>query len=278
MVHVFIGSEALAAGKVTRYELSRHHVRVLPNVYAPRRAQLTLLDRTVAAWLWSKRRGVVTGLAASALHGARWVKRGVVIELNLANNKSPAGVLTRSETLLDDEIAHLRGMAVTTVERTAFDLARRLPSGRAVQRLDALVRATDFRAEDVLELAQRHRGARDCLRIPHILDLMDAGAQSPQETWLRLLFINAGYPRPQTQIPILGPSGFPKYYLDMGWPEFMVAAEYDGEQHRLDDAQYRGDIGRSEYIERLGWRRIRVLAGDSGTSILRRAELAGLRR
>lgn len=169
-------------------------------------------------------------------------------------------------------------MAVTTVERTAFDLARRLPSGRAVQRLDALVRAADFRAEDVLELAQRHRGARDCLRIPRILDLMDAGAQSPQETWLRLLFINAGYPRPQTQIPILGPSGFPKYYLDMGWPEFMVAAEYDGEQHRLDDAQYRGDIGRSEYIERLGWRRIRVLAGDSGASILRRAELAGLRR
>jgi hypothetical protein len=27
------------------------------------------------------------------------------------------------------------------------------------------------------------------------------GAQSPKETWLRLLLIQAGLPRPQTQIP-----------------------------------------------------------------------------
>ncbi len=31
---------------------------------------------------------------------------------------------------------------------------------------------------------------------------MDAGAQSPKETWLRLLLIDAGFPRPQTQIPV----------------------------------------------------------------------------
>lgn len=278
MTRVFLGSEALAAGKVTRYELRALYVRVLPNVYAPKRVPLTLLDRTRAAWLWSRRQGVITGLAASALHGAKWVKSEVPIELNLANNKSPKGVLTRSETLLDDEVTRVKGMPVTTIERTAFDLARRLPVGKAVQRLDALARATHFKIEDVLELAARHPGARGCLRVPVALDLVDAGAQSPQETWLRLLFIRAGYPRPQTQIPIPGPNGLPKYFLDMGWYEFTLAAEYDGEQHRLDDVQYRGDIGRSEYIERLGWRRIRVLAGDTGSSILRRAELAGLRR
>lgn len=278
MAHVFIGSEALAAGKVTRYELSTRYQRVLPNVYAPKRASLSLFDRTTAAWLWSKRKGVVTGLAASSLHGARWVKSEVAIELNLANNKSPAGVLTRNETLPEGEVTRLKGMAITTIERTAFDLARRLPVGKAVQRLDALAHATHFKPADVLELLQSHRAARGCSRVPSILDLIDAGAQSLQETWLRLLFINAGYPRPQTQIPILGPTGFPKYYLDMGWPELMVAVEYDGEQHRRDDGQYRRDIGRSEYIERIGWRRIRVIAGDTAPSILRRAELAGLRR
>ena len=71
-------------------------------------------------------------------------------------------------------------------------------------------------------------GSRACC------DLVDEGAQSPKETWLRLLLIEAGFPRPQTQIPVLAPDGYPRYYLDMGWPEFMVAVEYDGEQHRTD--------------------------------------------
>ena len=46
--------------------------------------------------------------------------------------------------------------------------------------------------------------------------------------------------------------------------EVKVAVEYDGEQHRTDTGQYRGDVTRSEYIEALGWRRIRVLAGHRG--------------
>ena len=61
----------------------------------------------------------------------------------------------------------------------------------------------------------------------------------------------------------------------MGWAEFKVAVEYDGEQHRVDLAQYRGDVARSEYIDGLGWRRIRVLAGHRGDDIVRRVESAG---
>lgn len=212
------------------------------------------------------------------MHGARWVSVDVPIELNFPNNKSPAGVVTRNDTLLADEILQLRGMAVTTVARTAFDLARREPVGRAVEQLDSLARATHFKPDDVLSVADEHPRVRGRRRVPHVLGLVDAGAQSPKETWLRLLLIDAGFPRPQTQIPVLAPDGYPRYFLDMGWSEFMVAVEYDGEQHRTDPGQYRGDVTRSEYIEGLGWRRIRVLAGDRRASIVDRVQHAGVPR
>lgn len=275
---VFIASEALAVGRITRYQLAADHRRLLPDVYAPRRVQLSLDDRIAAAWLWSRRRGVIAGAAASAMHGAQWVRLDVPIELNLPNNKPPAGVITRNDTLLDDEIAQVRGMSVTTVERTAFDLARRGPVDRAVARLDALARATHFNSEAVLSLADDHPRIRGLRRVADVLAMVDEGAQSPKETWLRLLLVEAGFPRPRTQIPVLAPDGYPRYYLDMGWPELMVAVEYDGEQHRTDAGQYRGDVTRSEYIERLGWRRIRVLAGHRGPDIVRRVARAGVPR
>ncbi|WP_313675738.1 hypothetical protein [Mycolicibacterium sp.] len=75
---------------------------------------------------------------------------------------------------------------------------------------------------------------------------------------------------------MLTPTGYPRYYLDMGWPEFMVAVEYDGEQHRTDTMQYRGDVARSEYLDGAGWRRIRVLAGDRADDVVRRVTKAGV--
>ena len=271
-MRVFLGSEALAAGTVTRYDLRVSYRRVFPDVYAARSGSLTLSDRTTAAWLWSRRRGVVCGSAAAALHGARWVADDAAIELNHPNNKAPAGLVARDETLLDDEVLRLNEIAVTTIERTAFDLARRGPVNRAVERLDALARATRFKGADVLELAGRHPHVRGLRRVSRVLDLVDEGAQSPKETWLRLLLVDAGFPRPQTQIPVLAPDGYPRYFLDMGWTDFMVAVEYDGEQHRVNTSQYRGDVARSEYLESLGWRRIRVVAGDRAADIVRRVE------
>lgn len=277
-MEAFLASEALAARALTRHALAADHRRLLPDVHAPRRAELSLDERIAAAWLWSKRRGVISGLAASALHGAKWVESAVPIELNHPHNKTPAGVVTRRDTLLPAEIVELRGMAVTSVARTAFDLARRGPRGVALQRLDALSRATHFADEDVLAVLEAHPKVRGRRRVPGLLRFVDAGAQSPQETWLRLVLIEAGFPCPQTQIPVLAPDGYPRYYLDMGWPQYMVAVEYDGQQHRTDPAQYRNDVLRSEYIDGLGWRRIRVLAGHRREDIVARVVAAGVPR
>jgi very-short-patch-repair endonuclease len=122
----------------------------------------------------------------------------------------------------------------------------------------------------VLAVADRHRGARGLRQLRSALDLYDPGGASPKETWLRLLLIRAGYPRPRTQIPVLSPDGRRWYYLDMGWEDLMLAVEYDGEQHRVDPKQYAYDIQRSEDLDVLGWSRIRVVKENRPVDVLRR--------
>lgn len=277
-MRALVGSQELAAGRLTRHELVTAYRRILPDIYVPKHTALNLDARIEAAWLWSRCQGVVSGAAASALHGALWVGDEVPIELNQSHNKVPVGIVARRDTLLDAEITRLRGIAVTTVERTAFDLARRGPVGAAVARLDALARATQFTADAVLAVALEHPGVRGRRRVREVLDLVDTGAQSPKETWLRLLVCGAGFVRPQTQYPIPGPDGYPRYYLDMGWPQVMVALEYDGQQHRTDPVRYRHDVARSEYIAAQGWRRVAVLAGDRRAGIVDRLARAGAPR
>ncbi|OBI47552.1 hypothetical protein A5707_18940 [Mycobacterium kyorinense] len=270
----FIGSEARAAGVVSWHELDRYFTAIMPNVYFDHRLQPSLRQRILAAWLWSQRGGVIAGVAASALHGAKWVDDDVIVELIWRNARAPQGVKTRHELLWDEESQQLGGLCVTTPERTAFDLARRGTIGQAVARLDALARATDFKIGEVAELAGRHPHTRGLRQLERALDLVDSGAQSPKETWLRLLLINAGFPRPQTQIPVLSPDGYPLYYLDMGWQDIMLAVEYDGDHHRTNRPQYVWDVDRLEYIQRVGWTHIKVLAEHRGCDVVQRVQRA----
>ncbi len=266
----FIGSEALAAGEVSRHELRKYYSPIMPNVYLEKRLVPSLRQRATAAWLWSGRQAVVSGSAASAMHGAKWVEDDAPIELIWRNARAPQRVVTRHELLFNDEIQRLDGLYVTSPERTAFDIGRRGPLGRAVARLDALAAATDFKVRDVQELAANHRHTRGLRQLEVALDLLDAGAQSPKETWLRLLLINAGFPTPQTQIPVPGPDGFPRYFLDMGWQDIMLAVEYDGEQHWTDPWQFAIDVERQQYLASIGWTVVRVVSRHRDQDIIRR--------
>jgi hypothetical protein len=277
MGEVFIGSAALAGGAVTRYQLGRWFRPIYPDVYAPKSAGASLSDRTAGAWLWSRRRAIVAGVAASALHGARWVDAGHPVELIWKNARPPAGLVVRNETVAEDGASFVAGLPVTTPARTAFDLGRHLGRGEAVARLDALMRATPFSAEDVMLLAKRYPGARGLRGLRAVLPHVDPGAESPKETWLRLLLIDAGLPIPTTQIPVLD-RWRTVALLDMGWEEFGVAAEYDGGHHQRDREQYVKDIRRLDRLHGLGWIVVRVVAEDRPADIVERATRAMIAR
>jgi hypothetical protein len=121
---VLIGSEAIAAGMLTEHQLRRWHRPLFRDVYVPKWDATSLDDRILAAWLWSRRRAVVSGVAASALHGARWVDADRPIELVAPNARPQRGLMVRNETLAGDEITRVKLLPVTTVARTAFDLGR----------------------------------------------------------------------------------------------------------------------------------------------------------
>jgi hypothetical protein len=212
-------------------------------------------------------------VAASAIHGAQWVDDTAAVELIWNNTRPPRGVVARNERIAEDELTLLDGLPVATVARTAFDLGRHFPRPKAIASLDALVRAQPFSAEDVLLLVKRYRGARGVRRLRDVLPLVDAGAQSPRESSLRLLLVDAGLPKPTTQIPVLDGCRLVAL-LDMGWEEFMVAVEYDGDQHRSNRAQYVKDIRRLEALESMGWIVIRVIAEHDTASVIDRVHRA----
>ncbi|WP_275572201.1 hypothetical protein [Mycolicibacterium vanbaalenii] len=276
MGRVFIGSEALAAGALTRSALRWNYRRIFPDVYVPAASQLSLRDRTIAAWLWSGRGAVVAGAAAAALHGAKWVDAEVPIELIWRCGRPPPGVVVRNERIDGDEVTGVAGMLVTTPERTAFDLARHLRRNPAVARLDALANATDVKAVDVLTLAQRYPGARGMRRAVKSLSLMDGGAQSPRESRLRLLLVDTWLDPVRTQIKV--GEGRDVAYLDMGYDEPMIGLDYEGAHHNEDRKTYVYDIGRAERIESRGWIDIKVVKEHSSEFIQARVTEAFARR
>jgi hypothetical protein len=275
MTDPFLGSEALAVGAVTPYELRSRYTALHKDVYVPRDAQLTAVLRAKACWLRSRRRGILAGFSASALHGSKWIDATLPAAIIDTNRRPAVGVQVWEERIETDEITVVSGMRVTTPARTALDLARRCRLGAAVAAIDALVQATDLKMADVDLLFDQYRGRRGMKAARAALGLVDGGAQSPKETWLRLLLIRAGFPRPQTQIEVLNEWGWPDAYLDMGWEEIKVAAEYEGEHHQLRRYHYVKDIRRQEKVERRhGWIVVRVVAEDHPADIIRRVREA----
>ncbi|MDD4866922.1 MAG: type IV toxin-antitoxin system AbiEi family antitoxin [Mycobacterium sp.] len=278
MVEPFSGRAALAAGMLTPYELRSRHVALHQDVYVPRGAELTAVSRAKAAWLRSRRRGILAGFSASALHGARWIDPGRPAAIIDTNRRPTAGIQVWEERIEPDEVAVLDGMRVTVPARTALDLARRCPKSVAVAAIDALAQAVELKPADVELLAERYRGRRGIKTARAAIELVDGGAQSPKETWLRLLLLSAGFPRPQTQIAVRDELGWTRAYLDMGWEDIKVAVEYDGDQHRSDRRQYVKDIRRLETLQRLGWIVVRVIAEDHPGDIVARVRQARARR
>jgi hypothetical protein len=274
----FIGSEAVAAGALTRHALRRGFVALHRDVYIARHTSISPVVRAKASWLRSKRRGILAGFSASALHGSHWIDPARPATIIDTNRRPTRGIRAWADRIQDDEICVIDGMRVTTPARTALDLACRYPVDAAVAAVDALARATDLKMSDVELLVDRYGGRHGIRNARVALDLVDPGAESPQETRLRLLLIRAGFPRPQTQIPVYNEYGVLVAELDMGWEEIKVAAEYEGDHHRTNPGQFTKDIRRFEDVMELGWIDIRVTARDTEADIIRRVAAARARR
>jgi hypothetical protein len=115
----FIGSEAVAAGIASDSQLRRHFTRVFRDVYVSQGTELTPALRSRGAWLWSRRRGIIAGFSAAALHGSKWVDTARPVDIIHDNRHSPPGLQIWGDRLESDEFDLMDGVPVTTAARSA---------------------------------------------------------------------------------------------------------------------------------------------------------------
>ena len=188
----FLGRQAVRRGEISAWQLRRDYRPVYRNVYLSKQATLTALNRARAAWLWSGGDTTLTGISAAAVLGTKWLDVGGPAELCRPNRHGPPGIVIRSYALDSRETCVRTGIRITTPARTAFDIGRSLPAARSIPILDALANATSFKVADVVALAAAKAGSRNIRRLRRVLTLVDGGAESPQESRVRLLLVNAG--------------------------------------------------------------------------------------
>ena len=193
------------------------------------------------------------------------------IELIAVHGRRQPGVSLRKERIADEEVCNVGELLVTTPARTALDLARRLARDTAVAHLDALAAATGVTVAEIRTLEERYRSTRGIKAARVAIDLMDRGARSQRETALRLLLIDAGLPRPRTNIEV-GDDTW-STAIAMGWDGPMVGIDYEGEEP-IDGYRAVQHIEREELFQRLGWFHIRVRAQHATRFVVHRARSA----
>ncbi|MGV0741595.1 hypothetical protein [Mycolicibacterium sp. XJ870] len=226
----FLGSDAIQTGLLTAHELRTEYRAVFRNVYLANEVALTPALRARAASLFAGPDAVLSGISAAAMYGTKWLDFNAPAEVVRTNRHAPDGLRVHSYALAPEDVREYRGMRVTTVARTAFDLGRLLPFTEAVPILDALMNTTALDPEEVWVLVEANPGIRGIDRLRTSLAEADAGAESPLETQVRLLLSWTGTPGLETQIPLYDQWGLAWTRVAMGWRRWKVAVECDEEQ------------------------------------------------
>ena len=90
--------------------------------------------------------------------------------------------------------------------------------------------------------------------------MLDARSESPGESQLRVGLLGEGIPRPVCNHNVIEDGGW-LARVDLAWPEYRIAVEYDGIVH-LAEASRRSDARRRNLLVQNGWIVITATADD----------------
>ncbi|MBD0861636.1 hypothetical protein IA539_10500 [Gordonia sp. zg691] len=175
-----------------------------------------------------------TGRALPLSHASAATVLGVPLlkpdidRVHVTNGKHSGGaVLTHRHVhaapVDDDEIVEVDGISVTSLERTAVDVATTGDFAQALTAMDQALRAGADRAViDRILASRRRKGIRVARRA---LALADGASESVGESWSRAQMIEAGLPTPRLQHHFHCRTG--SYRADFNWDELLIG-EFDG--------------------------------------------------
>ena len=145
------------------------------------------------------------------------------------------------------------GLWVTSLDRTLFDLVRRLRFEPALAAMCAGLHqcriggaeraAVDRAAEAQLRALVATRvdaavGSRGIHNARLVLELADGRVESPGESRSLARMWETRLPMPELQLPVATDEGV--YVPDFSWPELRMFGEFDGEVKRFDPAMASG--------------------------------------
>ncbi|MEU6074383.1 DUF559 domain-containing protein [Micromonospora sp. NPDC047074] len=172
----------------------------------------------------------------------------------------PRVAVARS-TLPDGDRTRFAGLPVTTPLRTAFDLGRQGPRTDALVAVDALLYRRVVKLPALRAYADARTGWPGMPLLREVLALTEPLTESPMETRLRLLLLDAGLPPPTAQHDVRNARGMFVGRVDLAWPALRVAVEYDGDHHR-ERAHFRQGVARLNALRAAGWVVLRFTADD----------------
>lgn len=165
----------------------------------------------------------------------------------------------------------VKGLRVASAAQTWCDLATVLSVRELIVVGDALVRR-----KQPLESMDRLRrtvngggGRRGARKLRVAFESVRPGVDSPQETEIRLIIVEAGLPEPIVNAPIRNSHGAFIALGDLAYPEYRVLIEYDGAHHFAGDEQMYKDIDRLDNVMEEKWRVVRL----NKTHLRRRATI-----
>jgi hypothetical protein len=191
------------------------------------------------------------------------------------------GVVGHVGQFFPDEITTLDGMLLTSRVRTWLDVSRRMSIDELTVVADHLVRCPRPELEgrtgayastaDLAEMLDRHKGTPGIRKARLALEQARVGADSAPETRLRLALARAGLPEALLNVPTELRDGVVRQ-PDLSYPEYRVAAEYDGDGHS-EAGQVVRDIAREEDYSRAGWTLVRLsrrhMAADARSAVVK---------
>lgn len=174
---------------------------------------------------------VLSHVSAGVLHGlplpdAR-LETLTITRRSGAHGERRSDLKYSASALDEDECMILDGRPVTTLARTATDLARLLPFEWGVAVCDAVLRG-GLTGEELIASLTRHKGLKGLSRAWSVVRFADARAESPCESLSRVHILRAGLPAPELQYELRDRYGNLIARCDFAWPEFGLIGEADG--------------------------------------------------
>lgn len=254
---IFRGTDAVRAGLLTKDELrGSAWRRLFRGIYADAGLTPSHQQRCyAAAWYLLPPAAAIAGRSAAWLYGAQLYRDEDPIEVVTppsARFGPVRGLVIHVSDLPPDEVRVIDDVRRTSPLRTCWDLASWLEPPEAVAYLDRMIARRLVTEPALTAYARSRAGQRGWRRLLRAASLTDPAAESAPESRLRVRLVLAGLPKPISQYVIERDGRFIGR-VDLAWPRYRVAVEYDGRWHAHPD-QLEADRARlNRLVTTDGW-------------------------